>query len=51
MNIHTLYGRFCLSYNLTNGEWWVQDRFEHMGAYSRYAKALAAINKKMEVIA
>jgi len=43
MNMHMLYDRFCLSYNLTNSEWWVQDRFEHLGAYPRYTVALAAI--------
>lgn len=48
MNMHILYDRFYLSYNLTNSEWWVQDRFEHLGAYSRYSDALAAIDKRME---
>ena len=47
MNQHMLYDRFCLSYNLTNSEWWVQDRFEHMGAYSRYSEALVAINERL----
>ncbi len=51
MNIHTLYNRFCLSYNLTNSQWWVQDRFEHIGAFNRYSEALTAINKRMEVTA
>jgi hypothetical protein len=48
MNMHMLYDRFCLSYNLTNSVWWVQDRFEALGTYSRYSDALAAINKRME---
>jgi len=47
MNMHMLYDRFCLSYNLTNNEWWVQDRFEHIGAYSRYSEALVAINARL----
>jgi len=47
MNMHMLYGRFCLSYNLTNSQWWVQDRFEHMGTYSRYSEALVAIDSRM----
>tara|TARA_R110001606_G_scaffold345563_1_gene494462 strand:- start:766 stop:939 length:174 start_codon:yes stop_codon:yes gene_type:complete len=51
MNMHMLYGRFCLSYNLTNSEWWVQDRFEHMGAYGRYSEALAAIDNRIGVAA
>jgi len=49
MNMHMLYDRFCLSYNLTNSEWWVLDGFGYLGAYSQYLDALAAIDKRMEV--
>jgi|14BtaG_2_1085337.scaffolds.fasta_scaffold21321_1 hypothetical protein len=45
--MHMLHNRFCLSYNLTNDEWWVQDRFEHLGRYTQYSDALIAIDKRM----
>ena len=42
-----LFDRFCLSYNLTNAEWWVQDRFDSMGQYKTYAAATQAIESKL----
>lgn len=48
--MHMLYNRFCLSYNLTNDEWWVQDRFEHLGRYKQYSNALTAIDKRMKSV-
>jgi len=47
MNMHMLFDRFCLSYNLTNAEWWVQDKFDSMGQYKTYAAATQAIKNKL----
>ena len=47
MNMHMLFNRFTVSYNLTNSEWWVQDGFRHLGQYKTYADVTASLNEIM----
>ena len=45
MNMHVLEGRFYVAYNLTNQQWWVQERFEWFGAFDKYTDVLAAVER------